>query len=135
MESAFQYTNPALVKLDFRINQGFSGVGNKHVRIPLKISVNVDKDQAKNEALVSLSCGIGEENETLPFLVLAEEQARFRWETELSNDTVNILLNQNAPSLLLSFLRPIIAQVTLASPYGAYYIPFINFTKQNKNME
>ena len=43
---------------------------------------------------------------------------------------INKLLNQNAPSLLLSYLRPVIAQVTMASPYGAYNIPFIDFTKR-----
>ena len=32
-------------------------------------------------------------------------------------------------SLLLSYLRPIVAQVISASKYGTYNIPFVNFTK------
>lgn len=43
------------------------------------------------------------------------------------------LLNQNAPSLLLGYLRPIISQITAASPYNAYNLPFIDF-QRNKMM-
>lgn len=45
---------------------------------------------------------------------------------------IDRLLNQNAPSLLSSYLRPIVAQVTSASKYGTYNIPFVNFTKPMK---
>ena len=45
---------------------------------------------------------------------------------------IDRLLNQNAPSLLLSYLRPIVAQVTSASKNGTYKIPFVNFTKPMK---
>lgn len=48
------------------------------------------------------------------------------------NNMIDRLLNQNAPSLLLSYLRPIVAQVTSASKYGTYNIPFVNFTKPMK---
>ena len=33
------------------------------------------------------------------------------------------------PTLLLSYLRPIVVQVTQASPWGAYNIPFMNFSE------
>ncbi|MEI3592754.1 MAG: hypothetical protein V8Q05_07985 [Lachnospiraceae bacterium] len=48
---------------------------------------------------------------------------------EIKADSLNMgmiekLLNQNAPSLLLGYLRPIISQITAASPYNAYNLPF-----------
>ena len=46
------------------------------------------------------------------------EGANFRWNDELDDNMIDRLLNQNAPSLLLSYLRPIVAQVTSASKYG-----------------
>ena len=78
MESAFQFTNPALSGLEFWINKNFNGEKDTKIQIRMNMSVKVAK---------------------------------------------------KAPSLLLSYLRPIVAQVTSASKYGTYNIPFVNFTK------
>lgn len=130
MESAFQFTNPVLTGLELLLNSEFDAQKNSEIKIRINFSVNVEKEKQSNEAVVSLACEIGEQNENSPFWIKAEEQARFRWDEELENDLVDILLNQNAPSLLLAYLRPIVAQVTMASPYGAYNIPFMNFMQE-----
>ena len=59
-----------------------------------------------------------EKNDDIPFYIKAIEGAKFRWNDELDDNMIDRLLNQNAPSLLLSYLRPIVAQVTSASKYG-----------------
>jgi preprotein translocase subunit SecB len=94
------------------------------------MSVNVNKMENTNEAEVTLKLELGERGETSPFFLTAMEAARFRWNESLEGDMVNKLLNQNAPSLLLSYIRPIVTQITAASPYDAYNIPFINFTNR-----
>ena len=71
---------------------------------------------------------LGEKNSQVPFYISAIEAAGFRWDDTLKDDMVNKLLNQNAPSLLLSYLRPIVTQITAASPFDAYNIPFMSFT-------
>ena len=53
-----------------------------------------------------------EKNDDIPFYIKAIEGANFRWNDELDDNMIDRLLNQNAPSLLLSYLRPI------ASKYG-----------------
>ena len=70
---------------------------------------------------------IGEKGGNSPFYILAVERADFRWEKELDDARVKSLLDQNAPSLLLSYLRPIIVQITEASAYNVCNIPFVNF--------
>ena len=110
MESAFQFTNPALSGLEFWINKNFNG--EKDTKIQIRMDVE-----------------IGEKNDDIPFYIKAIEGANFRWNDELDDNMIDKLLNQNAPSLLLSYLRPIVAQVTSASKYGTYNIPFVNFTK------
>ena len=110
MESAFQFTNPALSGLEFWINKKFNSEKDTKIQIRMNMSVKVAK----------------EEN---PFYIKAIEGANFRWNDELDDNMIEKLLNQNAPSLLLSYLRPIVAQVTSASKYGTYNIPFVNFTK------
>ena len=59
-----------------------------------------------------------EQIDDIPFYIKAIEGANFRWNDELDDNMIDRLLNQNAPSLLLSYLRPIVAQVTSASKYG-----------------
>lgn len=129
MESAFQFTNPTLMELILSLNSGFDSASNKEVQIKFSLSINVERDKDKSEAVVSLLIEIGEQNDSSPFWIKAEERANFRWEDDLDDKIIERLLKQNAPSLLLAYLRPVIAQVTMASPYGVYNIPFINFTK------
>ena len=128
MESMFQFTNPALTGLEFGLNQGFNSKENKEVQIQINMSVSVNRNESRNEAEVTLKIELGEKSPEMPFFITALETARFRWGEEMEEALVNKLLNQNAPSLLLSYVRPIVAQITAASPFGAYNIPFINFT-------
>ena len=122
MESAFQFTNPVLTELEFNSQD------NQEVQIALSVSVQVNKSENKMEATVGLNFEIGTREDISPFYIKATEKANFRWDESLTEGMVDKLLNQNAPSLLVSYLRPIIVQITAASPYGAYNIPFINFT-------
>lgn len=82
--------------------------------------------------LILMTIESGEIGENAPFYICAIEAAYFRWNDSLEDEFVDGLLHQNAPSLLLSYLRPVIAQITMASPYDAYNIPFINFTQKDK---
>lgn len=127
--SEFQFKNPVLTDLVFEINNDFDNHDKTQVQIGLGIGVNIEK-KGNNEATVKLSVEIGERSSKTPYFIRAVEKSDFRWRNEAEN-MVDILLSQNAPSLLLSYLRPIIHQITAASPYGIYDIPFINFAKDN----
>lgn len=131
MESAFQFTNPALVGLEFGLNDKFELNEDKEINTKVNMSVSVEKIDGTNEACVSLKVEIGGKEADAPFFITATEVAKFKWDDSLKAEMVDSLLNQNAPSLLLSYVRPIIAQITSASPFEAYNIPFINFTKKN----
>lgn len=131
MKSSFQFTNPVLKNLTFNLNDNFNNQENKKVQLGIKLSTQITKTPGFDEAVVELNIEIGERKANCPFFVNATEQANFRWPENMEESVINKLLEQNAPSLLLSYLRPIIVQVTAASPYGAYNIPFMNFTKEN----
>lgn len=131
MESAFQFKNPALMKLSFTVNDDFKKDSGE-ISLNLSISTKISKNEQKNEAFVELSISIGEVNSSCPFFIDAVEGADFRWDRSLKTEVINDLLKQNAPALLLSYLRPIISQITSSSPYGTYNIPFINFVKMNE---
>ncbi len=127
--SAFQFTKPVLENIEFCINSEFRNCTKQEVQIETKMQVTVEKDEDKDEAVVFLDVEIGGKDAELPFYVKAKEQGNFRWERQYSEKELERLLYQNAPSLLLAYLRPIVAQVTSASMYGSFDIPFMNFTK------
>ena len=131
MESSFQFTNPVLKNITFSLNNNFNNQENKKIQLTINISTQIFKESGENEAVVELNLKIGERKSDCPFFINATEQANFRWSETMTKSVVDKLLEQNAPSLLLSYLRPIIVQVTAASPYGAYNIPFMTFTKEN----
>lgn len=126
--SGFQFTSPVLDKLNFVINEEFDLKKDKEIKFEIKSNVNVKRVKDSNEALVELNVIVGEK-EVTPFLIDATQKAMFRWDDEQDKNMVDILLSQNAPALLMSYLRPIIANVTAASQYPAYNLPFMNFTK------
>ncbi len=128
MESAFQFSNPSLMKMEFCINEDFESSQDKEVKIAVNMGVQIDRSETDNNARVSLTLEIGKKAVSDPFYVCATEMAEFRWPDDLSREMVEKLLNQNAPSLLLGYLRPIISQITAASPYNAYNLPFIDFS-------
>ena len=127
MESNFQFSNPALINITYKVNETFNSKGE--TKIKMQIETKEEREEEASEALVRLYIRIGEESDKAPFYVFAEEAARFKWDCDAYDEnSVNRLLSQNAPALLLSYLRPIIANITSASPYSGYNIPFINFT-------
>lgn len=130
MESAFQFSNPSLTKMEFCINEEFESSQDKEVKIAVNMGVQIDRSATDNNARVSLTLEIGKKDSEDPFYVCATEMAEFRWSEALNNEMVEKMLNQNAPSLLVGYLRPIISQITAASPYNAYNLPFIDFSRK-----
>lgn len=128
MISEFQFSNPSLLNLSFGLNDGF--VSSENTNIEIKSEVEIGPGPEDNSAIVILKLTIGKENVSAPFYIYAEECAAFRWNAEkIDEQHQEKLLKQNAPALLLSYLRPTISVITAASPFNAYDIPFMNFTE------
>lgn len=128
-ESNFQFTQPVLTKLNFSINQDFEFSEEKQAGLEMETKVGIGKYDynSENDTIVSLSLKIGEESSEFPFFIDTCIIAKFKWEKSFPKKQVDSLLSKNAPSLLLGYLRPIIANVTNSSPFPPYNIPFMNF--------
>ena len=127
-ESLFQYNNPCITKLLYQENDGFILEKGKSIEISNTIDV-VQQRIDENSAVVKVNIVIGKKDTSVPFFAEIETVADFRWEVGINN--VDALLSQNAPALLLSYSRPIIAMITNASHFPVYNIPFMNFTEKN----
>ena len=131
--SSFQFKNPALYRLAFSLNEDFDASGP--IKMPIQTEVTVTRSENSNNAEVKLELSIRSEENAIPFNVSAIMGAFFEWDDGLKPELIPSLLNKNAPALLLSYLRPLIAQITNSSPYPAYNIPFINFNSSDEETE
>lgn len=128
MISNFQFRNPVLTELKICLNEKFDDSQHNVTQTDIHFTVEIKKNEEhSNEAVVSLICEIGEKSSHAPYYIHATERAEFRWKDDMEIN-VDTLLRRNAPTVLLSYLRPIIAQITAATPYDAFNIPFMDFT-------
>ena len=130
-KSDFQFSNPFLTSLEFRINTEFDKEDSEsgEINVTNSFSVNVKKSATLNEALVTLVIDINKDQMDSPFYLRAEMSALFEWNENIKGALLESMLSQNAPALLLAYARPIIANITNSSPLPAYDIPFFNFQK------
>lgn len=128
--SPFQFTNPVLTKLEFNVNPDFKRSKNVAPEITNSFSIGISRVEGKPKAKVTLDLNLNKSMEMAPFYLESSISALFQWDETLEDSVVNTLLSVNAPALLLSYLRPIIAGVTNVSPYPPYNVPFINFCEE-----
>lgn len=128
--SSFQFKNPVmtrcryeLIKRDVEPNQN----------ININLTKTVSREQGSNEASIELLLQLNKEGDTVcenaAFFAEVAMASVFTWDASLGEDAVNSLLQLNAISLLISYIRPVIANMTYMSPGGALNLPFINVTK------
>lgn len=127
-KSAFQFSTPVITDMIFRANNESDAKSQTPKEVPTHINVHEKRSETEKSAVVALDLKVGGVGDDFPFYIRAVMQAKFFWD-EIEESMVNTLLARNAPSLLLSYLRPYIASITSASPIHALQIPFMDFTR------
>lgn len=125
-ESKFQFEDLVLEELEFNINPNFytdeTPVDMKNI-----FKTRIIKSIDSNDAIVKLEIYTNINNkEDTPFTLKVIISAKFSWE-ELEPNVADKMLHTNAPALLLSYARPIVANITGVSPFPAYHLPLMNF--------
>lgn len=136
--SKFQFSEPVLIDMKFHTNEDFKPVGEgEPMKVNLQIKNVIRKEKEKeNAATVDVTVSMGENGSSIPFILSITMRADFRWEEDaFSEETVKSLLKQNATATLLSYIRPLVAMITNASPYNAYNIPYIDLTQYKPTEE
>lgn len=124
--SKFQFMDPELESMNFSVNPNF--MEEKYSGIGMESDIDA-QFLGNNKAKVSLTVSIGGKEVSQPFDIYVKMSAYFKWTDEISLDKAKKLLNINAPAVLLSYIRPIVASATNSSRYQVLNIPFIDFTK------
>lgn len=128
-KSKFEFSTPKLEKVKYENNIYFDK--SCFTGITVEAQTEVKRHENKNEATVTLGLNIGEKENSLPFLVEISMSTNIRWEEEFNEELIVTILSSNAPSLILSYIRPIVANLTGNSGLPAYNIPFMDFTSNN----
>ena len=133
-KSNFQFKTPLLTNVDFTLSDDYNSTETS-INLKSEFSAQVYKDLEEKTAYERLDVILGDTTSGQPFYLKVTMEAEFTWEHDIAEDDLNKLLSQNAPSVLLSYARPIVANLTSSSPYPTYNIPFMNFTKEQINFE
>lgn len=125
--SKFQFVDPHLEEVNFIANPVFvSEADEGEIEMQNSFNIQVKRSKDENRANVELTLETNTENERAPFKLQIKVASDFKWE-DLDEKTVDSMLNLNAPALLLSYMRPIVANITNSSKFPTYNLPFINF--------
>ena len=134
-QSIIQFTNPELVESIFMENPNYSG--SEKVSQKLNISSEHDKIVKENKYEKSTTVSLTvtnfdkiDMNSKLPFFIRETMKAKFIWKKGFNNNDEENLLKINAASLLLSYIRPQVRNITSLSKFSEQNIPFIDFTSQ-----
>ena len=124
-QSKFQFLNPSLEELYFVVNSELAA-DEVESEIQNNFHVQVRRSQNENRANVGLILETNMEMDKVPFKLRIKMVSDFKWE-DLDEHQVENMLKLNAPALLLSYMRPIVASITNSANFPPYNLPFINF--------
>ena len=91
--------------------------------------------QGQNKANVEMCMNIGGMKKEYPFVINIIMASDFMWEDELEEVLVDRLLKANATSLILSYMRPIISNITNNSKYPVFNLPFLDMQNNEADIE
>lgn len=132
-KSKFQFSNPNLINLVFEINPNFDEKLFKSLK--LESQTKIIKAQGQNKANVEMCLDIGGMKKEYPFVIKIVMASDFMWEDELEGMLVDKLLKANATSLILSYMRPIISNITNNSKYSVFNLPFLDMQNNEADIE
>lgn len=134
--SEFQFINPILSNLNYKLHSEFDKGGNESLLITPRFNTDIQRDTDNPRAIVEFTVVIGDMDPQLsPFFIELTVSSLFVWKDSLSEEVITTFLSENAPAVLLSYARPIVSSITNMGPYAPYTIPFFNFAASETSSE
>ncbi|MCP9369188.1 Preprotein translocase subunit SecB [Lentilactobacillus parabuchneri] len=135
--SSFQFSNPSTKEAVFVVNPKYKGtlsnVKSQDFVVKTKVEKPSDMTEDLRTARVFVTVTNTEDDflkETTPFLLRVTMSAKFQWaKAGIEQGKEQTFLKVNGASLIMSYIRPIITQLTEQADVQTQYLPFLNFTK------
>lgn len=141
-KSGFRFSDPKLVSSIFIINKSYkhdlSKIKNITFEVDTQASDIMDAEdnihQQANVMLILRTSKDIEMDDNTPCYIFASMEASFAWKKgDYKDDTLKVLLKENAPALILSYMRQHIVTITECSEIPTQHVPFLNFTSNKKD--
>lgn len=126
-KSKFKFERPILKRFLFNENKNFEE--KEELKIEIELEKRIEKKDKNGE--VSIIFKTVNSNE-IPFFIEVEINSKFMWDDGLTEEEIKNALEINAPSLLISYVRPLVALVTGNSKYPSWNIPFLDMRKTSQ---
>lgn len=125
-------SKPRVTKNIFIMNKEFDFSGEVVLKIDDDIKILKVNDQEMSSVVI-LSLKFFQENDLkdVPFKLELEVEGVFEWGEELHKEELKLetLLQENAPAILYSYVRPIITNISVDANLPPLVIPLMNFRK------
>ena len=125
-QSNLQFTDPHIERIDFRISEN-----TINDNLPVEIEVKNEINSNQYEAKVSLNLTVGavddQKNVTTAFYFDAVISADFKWNEKISD--IHKTLKISGGAVLLSYIRPVLANLTVQAGLSPLNLPFVDFTE------
>ncbi|RHW48712.1 protein-export chaperone SecB [Lactobacillus bombicola] len=143
-KSVFQFTNPELIRSVFIANENYHAEKGKEFKMNVEPNAEEPEDINDKErcARVTLSVNnfdltsksIDDVLDGKPYMVFITMGATFKWnKNDIKSKDEKNFLKVNAASLLLGYIRPLLAELTGMSKFNTQCIPFIDFSNMPKS--
>ena len=126
-KSKFKFERPILKRFLFNENKNFEE--KEELKIEIELEKRIEKEDKNGE--VSIIFKTVNSNE-IPFFIEVEINSKVMWDDGLTEEEIKNALEINAPSLLISYVRPLVALVTGNSKYPSWNIPFLDMRKTSQ---
>ena len=135
----FSFIPPTLVESIFIENPEYKGDFCSVKNLKFNLNTSVEKPEKnpansdQNQAVVMLTLATANDlefTENDACYLRITMKSKFVWQKDSYNDNeVDSLLKINAPSLLLSYIRPQVVSLTENSDIPTQHVPFIDFSQ------
>lgn len=122
-KSALQFTTPKLESFIFEDNSDYvTEATNNATGVKMQLHIT---ETAEDRVTEILSVSIG--GKTVPYELKVSMSADFLMQ-DVDEENKRDFLRVNAPSLIFSYVRPLVSQLTAISKYETVTLPFFDFT-------
>lgn len=121
---------PRITKNVFIVNKEFEFQDEISLEIDNDIKiVNLPETSMASIVTLNLKFFKNSEFEKVPFNLELEIEGKFGWDEELDENPkhLEVLLKENSPAILYSYLRPVITTISVNANLPPLVIPLMNF--------
>lgn len=126
-KSKFKFERPILKRFLFNENKNFEE--KEELKIEIELEKRIEKKDKNGEVSIIFKTV---NSDKIPFFIEVEINSKFMWDDGLTEEEIKNALEINAPSLLISYVRPLVALVTGNSKYPSWNIPFLDMRKTSQ---